>query len=98
MFQEGMQKICRAIESFSHLAIDAGHGKSSKHPDKYQLILLSDGRLGMIGETYIFRDIPPGALISAAIAAKEKEQATQKMDLSSLQSLLEQNKLPPWFR
>lgn len=78
--KEDYAKVLPKLSNHFHIfAIDCyGHGKSSKHPDKYQLIPIRDDLIDFMRD--VIRDKTflsghsSGALISAAIAAKEKEQ------------------------
>ena len=78
--KEDYAKVLPKLSNHFHIfAVDCyGHGKSSKNPDKYQLIPIRDDLIDFMRD--VIRDKTflsghsSGALISAAIAAKEKEQ------------------------
>lgn len=67
------------VKTFHIFAVDCyGHGKSSKNPEKYNLPSLRDDFSSfihhVIGEKTFVSGHSSGALIAAAIAAKEKDQ------------------------
>lgn len=78
--KEDYAKVLPELSNHFHIfAVDCyGHGKSSKNPDKYQLISIRDDLIDFMRD--VIRDKTflsghsSGALISAAIASKDKEQ------------------------